>query len=222
MQQLANTMSPDPGAYSDEFQGPPRWSGLAVTAFVLSLLGFLIVTAVLGFILGIAGIFVTGPGRRRGRGLAIAAIPISLVTGGLAAAIAYGSVTFLRMYETSRKATAAMSLSVEEVDKGAAEILGLGSKSFQSAVSQEQMAGWLGQVRRKHGSFVSLQRDLETDLMTPGSGGRPILNLSGKFTNGPALIRITFAADSLLRPHIDDIDVDGLSPRGTSDAGGAP
>jgi len=80
----------DPPGYSmasatDDFavqhHQPPRWSALAITAFVLSFIGFLGFTAILAIIFGAVGIWVTRAGCRRGMGLAIAAIPIALVTG---------------------------------------------------------------------------------------------------------------------------------------------
>ena len=62
--------------------GPP-FSRLALSGFVCSLLGWTGMGAILGVIFGIAGILATAGGRLRGRGLAIAALPISLVTGAV-------------------------------------------------------------------------------------------------------------------------------------------
>jgi hypothetical protein len=71
----------------------------------------------------------------------------------------------------------------------------------------------LREGNRKHGNLANLERDLDTNLLTANSAGNAVLNVRGKFTNGPALMRVTFSSGSLLDPRIDDIDVDGLSPR---------
>ena len=76
------------------FNEPVRWSAAAVAGFVLSLVGCLIVTAPLGLILGIVGIVTTRGGRRRGMGLAIAAIPISLLTGVFSLIVVANVVVF--------------------------------------------------------------------------------------------------------------------------------
>ena len=207
------SMASSADVFAAEHLQPRRWSALAITAFVLSFIGFLGFTAILAIIFGVAGIWVTRAGRRRGMGLAIAAIPIALVTGAFGAAMLYGGVTFWRMYQTSERISPVFSASSEMVSQSASEILALGSPSFQSAVGKEKVEAWLGEVRRKHGTLTSLQRDLDTNLITPGPSGNPVLNLRGKFTNGPALVRITFSSQSLLEPRIDDIDVDGVSVR---------
>lgn len=67
---------------------PPKTDGVSIAALVLS---FLCCLAPIGFILGIVGIRRTKGGKRKGRGLAIAAVVIgilvSIVTGIAAAAI---------------------------------------------------------------------------------------------------------------------------------------
>ena len=77
MTQFGPPPVPPPGmAMPDARSDPPPWSAAAIGAFVLSLLGFIGITAVLGLIFSIVGIVATRRGRRRGMGLAIAAIPI--------------------------------------------------------------------------------------------------------------------------------------------------
>ncbi len=209
----AYSMSPSTDVYAAQHLGPPRWSALAITAFVLSLIGFLGFTAILGIILGIAGIAVTRGGRRRGMGLAISAIPISVVTGALGAVVVYGGFTFWHMYKTSEKLVPVLSASSDKSAEGAEAILALSSESFRSDAGKDRIEQWVREVNRKHGSLTRFERDLDTNLITANSAGKAVLNIRGKFTNGPALMRITFSSDSLLDPRIDDIDVDGLSPR---------
>jgi len=62
--------------------GRDRFSGLAVTGFILA---FLIVP--LGLVLSLIAIFRTGPGKARGRGLAVAGTVLSLLFIGIGTAI---------------------------------------------------------------------------------------------------------------------------------------
>ena len=67
---------PPPG-----YPAPPqqqKFSGLAIAGFILSFLGGL-----LGFVLSLIAIFQTGKGKKRGRGLAVAGVIISVVVAGL-------------------------------------------------------------------------------------------------------------------------------------------
>jgi hypothetical protein len=81
-------MPPYPGQpYGTTPYGPPPYagapvtgkvSGLAITAFVLGLLGFLILTAIVGIILGVVGLVrIRDTQRLSGKGLAIAGIALS-------------------------------------------------------------------------------------------------------------------------------------------------
>ena len=208
-------MSAPNDAYTISPVGPPRWSALAITAFMLSLIGFLGVTAILGIILGVAGIVVTRGGRRRGVGLAVAAIPISLVTGGLGVLFLVTGVMVWRMGETSKRIEPALSASSADVTASAGEIYAMGSPAFQSAASKDRIEKWLADVKQKHGTLNGLERQDDFGFITKTSQGGFVLNLRGKFTNGPALLRIRFSPNYILEPRIDDIEVDGFSPRPT-------
>lgn len=197
--------------------GTPRWSALAITAFVLSLIGFFGFTAILGIILGIAGIVVTRGGQRRGRGLAIAAIPISLVTGGLGALFLVTGVMVWRMGEMSKRIETALSASSADVIASTIEIYALGSPDFQSAAPKDRIETWLADVKRKHGTLSGFEKQDDLGFVTRNSTAGFALNLRGKFTNGPALVRVRFSPNYILEPRIDDIDVDGSSPRASSD-----
>jgi uncharacterized protein DUF4190/putative regulator of septum formation len=81
------SMPPYPGQPYGTPYGPPPYagppvtgkvSGLAITAFVLGLLGFLILTAIVGIILGVVGLVrIRDNQRLYGKGLAIAGIALS-------------------------------------------------------------------------------------------------------------------------------------------------
>jgi hypothetical protein len=196
--------------------GPQPWSALAITAFVLSLLGFLGFTAILGIILGIAGIIVTSGGRRRGMGLAIASIPISLVTGAFFAFIVFGIVFFARGVEFIKKIEPVFSASAGSMHEAASALHDLGSKSFQDAVDADRLEAWLREIGKQHGKLTAVKPD-QTNPIAESPSGEAVLNIDGKFVNGPATIRLTFTKGNIWTPRIEDIEVSGSSPRGSPD-----
>ncbi len=205
------SMSAPNDIYASSNLGLPRWSALAITAFVLSLIGFLGFTAILGIILGIAGIAVTRGGRRRGMGLAIAAIPISLLTGAVGAVFVIGIVSLFRMGDVTKQVEKVLSTS-EDAGKAIDSIYANSTPSFQQEVSRDELSNWLSEVRRKHGNLINVDRTIKTSTVT-SEGNRASFNLPGKFVNGPALVRMRFEQHGLMKPLIDDFDVDGFSPR---------
>jgi hypothetical protein len=221
MTQFQPPPPPPQGGYaSPASYGPPGlppWSIAAIAGFVLSLLGFLGVTAVLGLILGIVGIITTGDGRRRGRGLAIAAIPISVVTGAIFVLLLAAILFFLRAAELPIKLQSALAADSSSLVGAADTLRELGSAKFNDEVSAEAMQAWLKQINAKHGKLTSAK--LDTDKMVSWRpDGATSLNVSGKFVNGPALIQLVFSKEKAWSLRIDDIDIGGSSPRGSADA----
>ena len=206
-------MSPPSDLNSAQQYAPPKWSALAITAFICSLVGFLGFTAVLGIILGIAGIAVTRNEQRRGRGLAIAALPISMITGLFGFVMVYGGITFWNMYKTSEQLVPVLSAPSDQIAAGADTILKMSSKSFQGDVPRARLEQWLTEVNRKHGNLAKLERDMDVRPVTTNPNGQPVLNIRGKFTNGPALIRIAFVSETFFEPKLDDIEIDGVAVR---------
>lgn len=194
--------------------GPRPWSALAITAFVCSLIGFFGFTAVLGILLGIVGIVVTKEGVRRGRGLAIAAIPISLVTGSIGALMVLGFVSLGKMTTATRQVEAALASSADEGAKKIDFIMANSTVDFQQKVGREKLVQWVAEVNKKHGKLVELDRAFKPGTMT-SSRENAVLSYPGKFVNGQALLQVHFEQRSLTTPLIDNIEVDGLSPRGS-------
>jgi hypothetical protein len=83
---------PSPGGYPSGDGYPPaapqqqRFSGLAIAGFILSFFG-----GVVGFVLSLIAIFKTGKGKKRGRGLAVSGVIISVVVAGLGIALVVAS-----------------------------------------------------------------------------------------------------------------------------------
>lgn len=196
---------PPPGAATQ----PPGWSVTAIAGFVLSLIGCLVLTGIVGLILGIVGIVQTGGRRRRGRGLAIAAIPISIVMTvlGCYAMMGFYSVAVKSM---KRVSSVLVLLRSSPDDTTLNEVVeNHFSQSFRDAVSQEKLHSWLDSVRQKNGSLVG-----EPQNMQPVPGGNTLtIKFDGKFVNGTAPIIIRFAQTGPLDLVVDDIEVDGQSPR---------
>jgi hypothetical protein len=188
----------------------PSWSALAIAAFVCSLLGFLGFTAILGIILGIAGIVAARGGRKRGLGLAIAAIPISLVTGAISLFLVFAIVVASRMFALPEQLRPALVAEDPTSAEAVAAIRGAADEGFNKDVSDEQLKAWLLKIRETHGKLVELKID---ETMSSGSAGQGSFNISGKFVNGPAAVHLTMRPEGVISMKFHDIDIGGVSPR---------
>jgi hypothetical protein len=92
----------------------------------------------------------------------------------------------------------------------------LGSKDFQETVSADRIEEWLRSISKEHGKLTTVKLD-QTNPMAKSLSGALVLNLDGKFVNGPATIRLTFTKDNIWTPRIEDIEVSGSSPRASPD-----
>lgn len=199
---------PLPTSYA---QSPPQryapapWSASAIAGFVMSLLG---VTAILGLIFGIVGIFASRGGRRRGMGLAIAAIPISCVTGAVTLLIGFGVVMALRMANVPQKVQSVFVSG--DVTAQAARLRTFANDDWNQKVSDERLIAWLTAVRAKHGTMTGYTLDM-TGAMNNAGDGAPRLAFKGKFVNGDATVQFTFDIMDPLNPTLKDVEVDGSS-----------
>lgn len=213
-----------PGPIGPNLLGPPsdfatpigaqkkRLDAVAVSGFVLSFLGCTVVGAVLGLILGVVGILRTRNSQRRGRGLAIAAIPISILFGTVGV---FSSISMMGLYsamQASKQLPVILGDSADSSAQGASALLELASKEFNFNVPQSQVEAWITQVWEKHGKFVSVKPD-----KTAPPGGNPdgtwFLNYDAKFVNGNVAMKITFITESITEQKLYDIEVDGVSVR---------
>lgn len=208
---LPGQLDYDPAAYAAN--APLRWSAAAIGGFILSLLGFLGVTAIMGLIFGIVGIITTSGGRRRGMGLAIAAIPISLVMGALSVLLL--SVLFIgtRAMAIPVKLQAALGANSASVADSANALREIGSAAFNDEVSTEALQAWIMQINAMYGKLTSASLDID-QMMSKARDGSMYLNVKGKFINGPAAIRLTFKEMDVWSLRIEDIEIGGSSPRG--------
>jgi len=186
----------------------PRWSVSAIAGFVLSLLGCTGIGAILGLILGIVGIVVTRDGRRRGLGLAIAAIPISLVTGTLSVFIALGMFVAAAFLNITTKLPELLELDAS----GIGELRKLTTDDFDDEVADEDFRVWLAKVGEKHGKLISISLGTSPPT-TSQRDGHTVFSFPGKFVNGNANISVVLSKGGIRDLRIDDVEVDGVSPR---------
>jgi len=201
---------------SSGLTGPAPWSALAIAAFVCALLGFLGVTAILGIILGIAGIIVTGGGQRRGKGLAIAAIPISIVTGLVSLLLVLMVLASVKLFGTIATIMPVFSASAPDRPLAMVEFRKFTSASFDETVSDEQFFAWVDQVTKENGKLTKVVSNNPQGGPRPhGDDGRLEWNLPAKFVNGPATIQIILKQEAMWDLKLDDIAVAGVSPLGS-------
>ena len=184
------------------------WSAAAIAGFVLSLLGCLGVTAILGFILGLVGVLRTRGGRQRGFALAVAAMPISLLTGVVSVFLLVSVVAAWQAVSTVTRVLAAEGVQSDEAIDSFREFCSIG---FQQDVSEEDLQAWLKEIRASHGKFVEI---VGTTTFTQEAVQDEVpINLRAKYVNGTINLTVKLAKESLWRMRIDDIEINGSSPR---------
>ncbi len=189
---------------------PPSWSAAAIAGFVLSLLGCVGITALAGLILGIVGILKTRGGQRRGRGLAVAAIPISLVMGGLSVLFGISVMVIARGKVVVDQLPTVLAADSSATAEAVSALRAITSQDFNADVTAEALQAWLKEVGAKHGRLVEVPKLSPVQTKTSSSGEKAT-NFDGKFVSGPASITITFKREGW-NVKIDDLTVDGVSP----------
>ncbi len=212
---------PPPGAPGDLSGGhgfPPEldqtqapWSAAAISGFVLSLLGCLGITALLGLVLGIVGILRTRGGRRRGMGPAVAALPISVVTGLVSVFVVLASWMVASTVAVAMELPTAFDPDSPEATAARSALRTNCSEGFNAAVTSEQFDTWIARVSAQHGKLIEFTGKPTRVSPDPGSNEWG-LAFEGKFVNGPASVHFSFIQDGL-RPKIVDLSVDGVSVR---------
>ncbi len=129
---------------------PRPMSATAVAGFILSLLG---ITAVLGLVLAIIGLYRTSRGRLRGRGLAIAAIPISLVTGVVTVIALYVLLLTAGALQAMEQVREALAGTPSD---GPAVLRSICTDDLNSEVTDERIIAWIESVQASHGPLMSL------------------------------------------------------------------
>ena len=120
---------------------PAPLSGMAVAGFVSSVtICCPVLSPLLGFIFSVIGLMQTREGMRRGRGLAIAGLIISLLLVPLHGwGVIFGGTLAVEM---SRIPVAMIGLQTGEIDVALSELYQLGSPELKSSVSEDEFVLW--------------------------------------------------------------------------------
>ena len=220
----------EPVGFTDE--GRPRYSNAAVIAFILALVLLLpclagVVTRFVGFkawipailagaaggllavVLGIVGIVKTSARRRRGRGLAIAAIPLGVLAALSQLTIGSAITRFKATTEHSRKALAILETPRSRLPEEVSEWYeAMPSARFKVAVTEAQFRQWLEEVQAKHGQLQEAERSKQKPKTRDGAIA---FNFVGRFVNGATDIEVLVGLD-MQGPRVDDLRVGGSSP----------
>lgn len=195
--------------------GPPPWSGSAITGFVSSLLICVpIVSSLVGLIAGIMGISATSGGRRRGRGLAIAAIPISLITGAVSTLVVAMMVLSVRNLFEMRTTLAHIFDAGQLDDSDLQELIDAKmSEGLADSLTPADLRAWVEQVTDEHGSLAEVSMEMR-DEPTPG-GAQAVVVFPCRFVKGTVDVRVYNEVDIIagMEFSIDNIEVGGHALR---------
>jgi hypothetical protein len=199
------------------FNRPPApYSATAIAGFVFSLLICIpVLGGILGLILGLVGLGSTAGGRRRGRGLAIAAIPLSLLTGFVSGLFVYATLSVLwNVANMVEQIEPIFQANDAALDDAMGAVLAMTTPEFQQEAGPERFRQWLEDIEAEHGKLVVLTPD--RNIPPERTGDKVVLVVPAKFVNGSATIRVTLKGTGPLniRLLIDDLSVGDSSPRG--------
>jgi hypothetical protein len=167
--------------------------------------------ALLAVILGALGTVRTARKRLRGRGLAIAAIPLGLIGAGGQAVLGYGSHLMVSTLQQSRLAIDVLKTSDAALQDSASQWHEqLASARFRTEVSAEEFEAWLKSLLEQHGQLQNATPLKGRNAFRP-EGSTILLRYTGEFTNGVAGIEVLVGMDTG-QPLIEDIRVGGSSP----------
>jgi hypothetical protein len=205
--------SSEPAAPYPEAPYPPQpapMSTAAVTGFISSLVFCIpLVTQLLGLILGIVGITKTSAGRARGRGLAIAAVVISLAASAVwllvGATLVPIMLAMLSIAGDIRPLLEADHAELPTIVNRLYE--GSFSERLKQRVSERDVVGYIERVHQTYGDLKGLGSS--SQLWQATSSESADLALTGRFTNGTVGVRVTLGLGGS-NLEIDNITVGDL------------
>lgn len=172
------------------YTGPAPVSGMAVAGLVSSIVICCpVISPLLGLILSGIGLSQTSGGQRRGRGLAIAGILVSLLVGVPSTiwSITWTMNIFLDASMVMQKLT---FLDSSNIDETVDTLYAMGSDEFTSAVTKEQLKTWLKTKFDDYGGLQSI-------VLNPGDepkpqGDRVVFPFQAKFPEKTVPMEVEF------------------------------
>ncbi len=205
--------------------GPAPMSAMAVAGFVSSVLVCCpVLSPLLGLIFSLVGLSQTKGGVRRGRGLAIAGLIISIVVipmQGLVIPMVIGGAKGLIPI-----AVATTAFQSGDIDKGIAAWYDLASDDLKSAMTEDEFAAWVNAEFKKHGGLQSLQLITQQQGSASPDGERTRLPWRAQFPSETMEIYTEISVGSWGRMFLENVtigDADLISAKasqpdsGTSD-----
>jgi len=196
---------------SSELVDGGKWSPAAIIGFVLSLLGCTVIGAVLGLVFGVFGIVRCRGGRRKGMGLAIATIPISVVTGVIGVFMGLAILALGGLLESAQlELPIILGSQGSSLENSAAQLEDYLSESARAAVSDTAiLSDWLGAVRSEHGTMVSIKLSRQ-NRFRPDNDGILRIYFDAQFVNGKTTVLVAYDGTTILsQPRILNLEVGG-------------
>lgn len=207
-----NIYASPPGLPEHQVPQPPRTNAAAIIGFVASLIFCIpLLTQLVGLVLGIVGISLSGKGGRGGRGLGIAAVVISLVVGALWCLAALVTVPMIQSaIAVCKKVPPLMSATEADLPALVAEIREQAfSERLKLQVDDADVISWVHAVLGAHGPLEGFQRSEE--IVDPNAQpGEVRIHLIGHFERGKQDIFITLGATDRFNMQLDNVRVGEL------------
>jgi hypothetical protein len=163
----------------------------------------------LAVVLGIVGIVRTSFRRRRGRGLAVAAIPIGLLAVAVELVFGVGFHYSAEVLQQHKAAVAILDVPLSRLSEEIPEwYSSVPSSAFTAEVTEADLKEWIEGVVEEHGQL----QDVSPPERAQGSQGVLAVRATGRFVNGAAEIEVKMRIEGV-NARVDDILVDGSSPR---------
>lgn len=189
--------------------GPAPLSGMAVAGFVSSVtICCPVFSPLLGLIFSAIGLMQTREGMRRGRGLAIAGLIISLL---LVPLHGWGVVSLGTFAVGWQKMALAMTeLPTGEVGLGLSRVYQMGSTELKSSVSEDEFVAWARAEFSARGGLQNLVPDVQQPAGPP-PGGQPMqirLHWAAQFPEGQIVISTDLRLDMWGQVSLENLIID--------------
>lgn len=203
-------LPPQQDAFDAEMMpaGPAPMSGMAIAGFVSSVIVCCpVFSPLLGLIFSLVGLSQTKGGARRGRGLALAGLIISLLVVPLQG---WGIPALAEVVGSwARIAMAATAFQGGDTDAGISAWYGLGSPELKSAFTEDEFASWINGEFTKRGGLQSLQLDSGQQGDRSSDGNRDRLPWQARFPDGTEIIYLELSTNSWGRIYLEDVVIGG-------------